>query len=100
MVLNAFTYFMFYDLPFNSTVRLVDMRNKESDVIEKTVLNEEDASWLVGLFPETDAEGESCVHCTIQRLLEVIARTMNEEELINPQNGNVSILADSTIGDD
>lgn len=71
MVLNAFTYFMLYDLPYNSTVRLVDMRSKDSEITEKRVLNKDDASWLVGMFPVKDGEGESCVHCTIQRLLEV-----------------------------
>ena len=76
MLQNAFSYFVFYDLPHNSTVRLVDMKNMENDIIESTVLTDDDKIRLIDSFPVTDAEGESCVLCTIQKLLEV-ARFMH-----------------------
>uniref|UniRef100_T1D1U5 Putative calcium-activated chloride channel n=1 Tax=Cupiennius salei TaxID=6928 RepID=T1D1U5_CUPSA len=69
LVQNAFSYFLFYELPNNSTVGLMDMKSKE-DPFTKTIVTENDARWLIGMFPELEGYGDICVHCTIQKLLE------------------------------
>lgn len=89
LTLNAFSYFIFYDLPKNSTVRLIDMKNIDSITDAKNIISEEDVRRLINMFPETDGQGDICVHCTIQKLLEV--NILDCDFILNKINCSYSI---------
>nr|XP_042895297.1 calcium-activated chloride channel regulator 4A isoform X2 [Parasteatoda tepidariorum] len=72
MVRNAFSYFMLYNLPERVTVGLTHLKNAEDRTLLLTVNSQTDAERLIDAFPEPDEKDDVCVHCGIEKALQIL----------------------------
>ncbi|KAG8191062.1 hypothetical protein JTE90_008376 [Oedothorax gibbosus] len=72
MVGNAFSYFILFNLPENSTVGIKNLKDKESNPILVTVRSPADSDRIIDAFPEAYGEGSICVYCGIEQALQTL----------------------------
>ncbi|XP_035223921.1 calcium-activated chloride channel regulator 2-like isoform X2 [Stegodyphus dumicola] len=64
---NAFSYFLLYSMPENSTAGLINLRNTSDNPLLINLQNQADAERLIDAFPEASGEDSVCVECGISK---------------------------------
>ncbi|XP_054706692.1 calcium-activated chloride channel regulator 1-like [Uloborus diversus] len=82
MAKNAFAYFILNDVPFNTKVGIIHLKDTLTNTPFISIHTQEDAEKIVDIFPDVNDDGSLCVGCGIKNAYEVLKNGSKSEIIV------------------